>query len=624
MFRKHKETIPQKEISFRRLCLQALPEMWTFQILAGIFLIIPAAPMTRLIGWLAGLDGDVVTTANIKSFLLSWKFPVILMLGFVLVVIYLVFELFGQIYLTDNILNGRRAGVRRCIVKGFHSVKKFMNPTGIGTILFIFIAVPICGVGLSLSLSESFYIPNFIMEVVFKNPLYTAAYLAVIFILIWISFHSLFILHAVLLDGMTPSEGRKYSSRFVKEHRGRFLIGLFLNILVIIIIYLISSDLLNRIPGWILGEATESLPRNYRIDFGEMLMSGEGFSELDLKIMAYRSVAAFAVLVEKYLAYIVTVLCGAYFMLRLNRYYLEYSGRGRDLWPERPRKSRYIWKVLIIFLVFIGFGFLSIVLGLNYNEIFTREEPVKIVAHRTGGSLASENSLQGLEKAIEHSCYGSETDVQRTRDGYYIINHDDDFKRLTGVAKAPKDMTMEEIKELRIRDTTGNGQELPVITIEEMLDVIKGKEKLFVELKGVTADNQMVDDLVRIIREHDCVEDTVLISLNYGVIKYAETAYPEFETGLLFFASLGDVSNLKCDILIMEEETASSDNISNIHEAGKQAMVWTVNTEEGMYHFLDSFADGVITDEIVLAEEVQADLDDRTDLEVLEDKLQFN
>ena len=42
-----------------------------------------------------------------------------------------------------------------------------------------------------------------------------------------------------------------------------------------------------------------------------------------------------------------------------------------------------------------------------------------------------------------------------------------------------------------------------------------------------------------------------------------------------------------------------------------------------MYHFLDSEIDAVITDEILLAEEVQKELDDRTDLEVLEDKLSF-
>ena len=154
-----------------------------------------------------------------------------------------------------------------------------------------------------------------------------------------------------------------------------------------------------------------------------------------------------------------------------------------------------------------------------------------------------------------------------------------------------------------------------------MLDVIRGKEKLFIELKGAGADRQMVDDLVRIIREKDCEEDCVLISLNYEVIDYAESNYPEFETGTLFFFGLGDVSGLNCDLLIMEEEAASEGRINDIHAAGKKAVVWTVNRQTDMQHFLDSAADAIITDEVVLAEEVQEMLDGRTDYEVLVDRL---
>lgn len=619
MNKEKKETEIQKEITFGKLSFQALPEIWTFQIFVGLLMAVPALIMFKLIDWVAGIGGEIITSANIKSFLLSWKFPVILILGFLLVLIYMVFELLTQIFMTDRILKGQKAGVRDCVASGIRSVKQFMNPSGIGTIVFIFIAIPLCSVGLSLSLSESFYIPNFIMEVVFKNPLFTAAYAAAIIGLIWIVFHSLFTLHAVLLDGMTPKEGKKYSSRIVKEHRWEFLKGLIVNLLVILAIIVGSSFILSKVPGWLLGSWGNSLPKHYKIDFAQIMQTGGSFSAMDIKVMIFRSVAAFAVLVEKYLAAIISFLCGSYFLLRFNKYYLDYTGRGHELWPERPKKALYRWKIVLIIVMFLIYAGIGIYLGLNYNTIFTSDIPVKIVAHRAGGTMASENSIEGLEKAIEHNCYASEIDVQRTKDGHYIINHDNDFARLTGVAKAPEELTMDEIRELRIQDTTGNGEELPVVEFEEMLDVIKGKIKLFVELKGATADQQMVDDVVRIIREHDCVEDTALISLNYDIIKYAEETYPEFETGTLFFASLGDVSSLTCDLLIMEEETATDTNVSNIHKAGKQAIVWTVNTREGMYNFLDSWLDAMITDEILLAEEVQAELDDRTDLEVMED-----
>ncbi|MBQ9342965.1 MAG: hypothetical protein IJT99_02080, partial [Clostridia bacterium] len=246
---------------------------------------------------------------------------------------------------------------------------------------------------------------------------------------------------------------------------------------------------------------------------------------------------------------------------------------------------------------------------------------IRIIAHWAGGTMASENSIDGLHLAIEHGCYGSEIDVQRTKDGYYVINHDTTFQRVADVNKRPEEMTLEEIRELRIQDTTGSGAELPVVTLEEMLDVIRGKEKLYIELKGATADRQMVDDLVRIIREYDCEEYCALISLNYDVIDYAETTYPEFETGTLFFLGLGDVSRLNCDLLIMEESSATDNRIRQIHSAGKLAVVWTVNTEEGMRRFLESEIDGIITDEVPLSEHVQADLDCRTDLQVMIDRM---
>ncbi len=615
------ETTTQNELSFSKLATEALPEMWLFQIIALLIFIIPVVALTELIHWSAGIGGDIITTANIKDFILSWKFPLVIVLGIILILIYFVVELLAQVYLTDNILKGQKAGVRKCVINGFKSLKKFANPTGALIIFFILVAAPLCGAAFSISLSANFYIPNFIMEVVFKNPIFTIAYVALIVFFYIVAYRSGFVLHAVLLDNMTPLEGIKYSFQIEREHRIPILKKIIPNVLVILAIIGLSNVILAKIPELVLGRLAETMPLNYNIDINAIMNSQAGFSDLDAKVIAYRSASVFLVIGWKYLFSVVSILCASYFMLLINQCYLEYTERGRNQWPERPNKMRNIWKVLLNVGIFALIAIVSVIYGFNYNSIFSRKEPVKIIAHRAGGTMASENSLEGIEKAIEHGCYGSEIDVQRTKDGYYIINHDNDFARLTGVEKAPMDMTMDEIRELKIQDTTGNGQELPVVTFEEMLDAAKGRIKLFVELKGATADQQMVDDVVRIIREHDCIEDTVLISLDYDVINYAEENYPEFETGTLFFASLGDYAKLNCDLVILEEEIATLENIIFIHNAGKQAIVWTVNTNEGMYKFLDSIIDAVITDEILLSEEVQTSLDSRTDLEIIEDEM---
>ena len=261
----------------------------------------------------------------------------------------------------------------------------------------------------------------------------------------------------------------------------------------------------------------------------------------------------------------------------------------------------------------------SMAVGTGLTSLFDKRNSVKIVAHRAGGVMAPENSLEGLKCAIEHECYGSETDAQRTADGEYIINHDDSFKRLTGVDRMPGEMTLDEIRKLTITDPV-TGKQANVPTVEEMLDIIKGREKLFLELKGRSADKKMVDDLVRLIREKNCVQDVILISLKYSVIDYAKAAYPEFETGILIFGGIGDVSRLNCDIIIMEEEMASDRRISQIHANGKRAFVWTVNTEGGLYRAMRSECDGIITDKVELAQSVQKKVESRSDLQRLRDQ----
>ena len=608
----------RKKISFRRLALETLPEIWGFQILASLAMVIPAGILTKLLNGVAELGDGALTSADLRAIFLSWRTPLLLLLGVALILLYTVVEIFAQIYMNGDVLSGERIRTWREIKKGLRPAKRFLNPTGILVLLYIFIAAPLCGLGFSVSLTESFHIPNFIMDVILATPLYAGLYAALILVLVWIGYRSIFTLHGVLLDDMSPAEARKASAAIIKKNGKRFVWGMLKTMAILALVQGAIFILFRALPDIWLARRGGELPSDYFFDVSAL--DGLSFSETDVAVVSYRVVCAATILVGGYLVSVTSLLCGAYLMLRLTRYYLEFMGNESEFWPERPKKSRFPWKLQAMIVVFIAILLGSVAVGLFYNQIVEREEPVKIVAHRAGGTMALENSIEGLKLAIEHGCYGSEIDIQRTKDGSYVVNHDKTFKRLTGVNKAPKDMTLAEVRELRIRDAKG-GANVPVATLEEMLETIKGKEKLFIELKGATADRRMVDDVVAIVRAHDCVSDAVLISLNYDIIKYAETNYPEFETGALFFMGLGDISKLKCDLLIMEEEMATETRIWQARQAGKKAVAWTVNTEKGMRDFLTSNVDAIITDEIELAEKVQAELDARADLQVMEDML---
>ena len=131
----------------------------------------------------------------------------------------------------------------------------------------------------------------------------------------------------------------------------------------------------------------------------------------------------------------------------------------------------------------------------------------------------------------------------------------------------------------------------------------------------------MVDDAVRIIKEHGMEKECVLISLQYDIIDYAETTYPEMQTGYLMFASFGDVASLHCDYLGLEEETATSSMIDSIHDRNKKVLVWTPNTVDAQRYFLNSEADAIITDNVSQAFRIIDELRYRSDIELFLDKL---
>ena len=267
---------------------------------------------------------------------------------------------------------------------------------------------------------------------------------------------------------------------------------------------------------------------------------------------------------------------------------------------------------LFVFSFFVAVGF----------NLMMRDYRVPIIAHRGGGDLASENSAEGVVEAVRHGCYGTETDIQRTKDGYYIINHDDTFKRMAGVNKAAQNMTLEEIKELKVRDTSGKGGYVTIPTLEEFLDSGEGKIHYFLELKGATADRKMADDVVRMVKERGMEDDVTIISLKYDLISYVESTYPEMDTGVLFFLGTGNLQNLNCDMLIVEEGMATETMYQLAHDAGKKIVVWTVNSYEGLYDYLDDNLDGVITDAVEEAEKAEKDLESRSDLTMIKDRLQ--
>lgn len=615
----------EEKIGFGRLCAQSVPELWMVQFVTSIVLAVLAFAFAQICNAIIGTKVAALTTANMKQIFTSWQGPVLIIIGVVFVLVFVALDLFLRVIVTGGILRGEKAGIFPGIRDSVRSIKRFINPDGISILIYILFAVPLVGLGFSVGITKNFAIPNFILEVLLKSKLFIVIALALFIVLLVVGFLFLFSMHAVLLSGMTPKEAKKYSMQLMKKNWKKFIRTMLLVIVIVFVGRILISFGINMILQSNLDPAVATLPVDYsEKDFSDPSVWTSLTAE-DTKILTFRVGCALAVLEGGYLDIFLTLLGSGIIMLYFTRLYMEFDAaeRGETLssWKKRPRGGAYVGKVILMIALFVVVGILSVVLSVSSDSYFGRKEPA-IIAHRSCGTLGFENSLEGLELAMEHGCTGGEIDIQRTKDGYYIINHDSDFSRLAGVEKKPSEMTLEEIEKLELKDAA-TGRIYKVPTLEEFLAEAKRLNAvLLLELKGETADKKMADDVVAMVKEYGVEDLMIYISLKDDVINYLKEKHPECRVTSLFFAGMGDFVNLPCDILGVEEGMGSPVFYANAHANGKEVDVWTPNTEPGLRMFMDSDVDYITTDEVELAEKIRSDLDARTERERIIERLQ--
>ncbi|WP_107688979.1 glycerophosphodiester phosphodiesterase family protein [Neisseria wadsworthii] len=311
----------------------------------------------------------------------------------------------------------------------------------------------------------------------------------------------------------------------------------------------------------------------------------------------------------------------------LTVFFWQHDEKPRGLPPLPPAQIPALARIPRLFAagvlgVLLFNAALSAFTAHFFQELFRSQRPIAVVAHRGGGNLGAENTLAGLEAAIAAGAAWSEIDVQRTSDGGYVINHDKDFARLSGSGKTSAEMTLAEARALPVKDlfdsSRANGK---VATLEEFMDAAKGSIGLFIELKGATADTQMVDDVARLIKAKGMEREAAILSLDYKLIQYSEAKYPELDSGFLYFFTFGNPATLTGDYLIMEEGEATPANIEAIRAAGKRVVVWTVNTDESIARFTAADVDGVITDYPVKVKNAIAERKNLSDRQLILEKL---
>ena len=568
--------------------LQALPDIFNYQIATKILMAAWIFVLGRIFQALLKSSGRVALTSGDWQFLFTtWQGLIILLLGLVSLFIYVAFDLNSKIVLSREMLTGEVFSLWECIKEGFVSIPKLINLRGTLVVIYIALIAPIVGVGVSISMTEGLYIPTFIASFIQSSVLYSALAGFAVLLFMSIGVANLFILHGIVIDGLPMKEAGLQSRRLIRANWKDYLKQNVLFILTIaagltavaVICLFLPLKLITLLPQ---GPVSRLLTVFFAIA-GVVISALADLFGIPL------------------------------YLLKMTQLYYSYKQGSQFDYREREYKDLTAYKraAIIAGIVMIAAVF---VVNDHFDQMFPTDTDVKIIAHRAGGNEGRENTLSGLEAAWNAGAYGSEIDIQRTKDGYYVVNHDGTFKRVAGDSRKPEEMTLKEVKRLSI-----DGE--PVPTYEEMLISGRGRMVLFIELKGNTADQKMADDAVAIVKQYQMEDECVLISLKYDLIDYIETNYPEIQTGFLTFASFGKTASLNCDYLGLEEESATSDAISAIHDEGKKVLVWTANEKGSQKHFLCTDIDGLITDNVSQAIGLITELESRSDIDRMVDKI---
>jgi len=241
-----------------------------------------------------------------------------------------------------------------------------------------------------------------------------------------------------------------------------------------------------------------------------------------------------------------------------------------------------------------GILFLSVLLFGSCRKVGDR---TLVVAHRGASSLAPENTLASVRKAMELGADHCEIDVQLTKDGEVVLLHDSLLKRTAGKPEALSDYTLDELGEFEVGSWFGpdfDGEPIPTLT--QVIRAVKGKMLLNIEIKVSQEDTDIASKVVDIIHFEGIRKKCLVTSFDRLTVEKIKELDPRITTGFIFSQKYPpDVFEGSWDALSCNYKVVNADFVAKAREFKKKIYVWTVDDEEEMKRQIELQVDGIIT-----------------------------
>lgn len=148
-----------------------------------------------------------------------------------------------------------------------------------------------------------------------------------------------------------------------------------------------------------------------------------------------------------------------------------------------------------------------------------RSDNVLVVAHRSDWRAHPENSLPAMRSAIAMGVDVIEVDVRRTKDGKFVIIHDTTLDRSTTGRGRVADFTVAELRQLRLRDGVGMPTAELIPTLEEALNVARGRAVI-----NLDKSSEHPEEIFQVVEREQALGFT-LFSITQPLAEF-ETKYP--------------------------------------------------------------------------------------------------
>lgn len=224
---------------------------------------------------------------------------------------------------------------------------------------------------------------------------------------------------------------------------------------------------------------------------------------------------------------------------------------------------------------------------------------------------APENTLLAFAKAVAVGAQYIETDVHASHDGVAVVAHDADLTRVAGRNVKVGQLTMAELRRVEL----GEGQGF--CTLAEALDGFP-ETRFNIDIKSASA----VKPTVRAILAQGASDRVLVTSFDErrraaalrelpGVVSSASASrfIPALLAGKVGF-SPGVRRALRGLVAVQVPERAlrlrvtTERMLAQLHDAGVEVHVWTINDPQRMRELLALRVDGIVTDRADLALDV--------------------